>query len=127
MQVPKGRDQVSGGVSVPCRQPHPSQMFYGNHSKFGKRSSSVQSLIIIWGIIHVICYNVIIMGYHSNLQDICIYQWRSLAPKSGEGGGGKKERKKKVVLKVGSRVIWGSSPRFYFTETGAKIGNSRHF
>ena len=25
--------------------PHPSQMFYGNHSKFGKRSSSVQSLI----------------------------------------------------------------------------------
>ena len=25
--------------------PHPSQMFYWNHSKFGKRSSSVQSLI----------------------------------------------------------------------------------
>ena len=25
--------------------PHPSQMLHGNHSKFGKRSSSVQSLI----------------------------------------------------------------------------------
>ena len=44
MQVPNGRDQVSGGVSVPCRHTNPSQMFHGTHSKFSKRSSSVQSL-----------------------------------------------------------------------------------
>ena len=29
----------------PVDMPHPSQMFYGNHSKFGKRSSSEQSMI----------------------------------------------------------------------------------
>ena len=59
--------------------------------------------------------------------DICIYQWRSLAPKSGEEGGGQKRKKEKVVLKVGSWVVWGSSPEFFFTEIDAKIGNSRHF
>ena len=33
------------GSASPVGMPHQSQMFYGNHSKFGKRPSSVQSLI----------------------------------------------------------------------------------
>ena len=45
MQVPKGRDQVSGGVMVPKRHATPVANVLGSHSKFGKRSSSVQSLI----------------------------------------------------------------------------------
>ena len=47
MQVPKGQDQLSGGVSVPVGMPHPSQMFYGNLSKFGKRSGRGLSLYIV--------------------------------------------------------------------------------
>ena len=44
MQVPKGRDQVSGGLSVPCRHATPVadalwKPIFSNNVKFGKKSS----------------------------------------------------------------------------------------
>ena len=44
MQVPKGRDQVSGGVGVPCRHATPVadalwKPLVSNYVKVGKKSS----------------------------------------------------------------------------------------
>ena len=45
MQVERDGTRCPEEKAYPVGMPDPSQMFYGNHSKFGKRSSSVQSLI----------------------------------------------------------------------------------
>ena len=97
MQFPKGLDQVSGGVSVPCLHATPVANVLWIPLKIGKMSSSVQSLIIIWGIIHVICNNVIVNNYGISFKSVrylYISGVRNLAPKSW--GGGQKERKKKL-------------------------------
>ena len=46
MQVPKGRDQVSGGVSVPCRHATPVADALWKPI-FGDKSDSVKSMVIM--------------------------------------------------------------------------------
>ena len=60
--------------------PHPSQMFYGNLLKFGKRSSSVQSLISRELSLYMVRYHLwegnFILFYKIPVSNLKLSQWR---------------------------------------------------